>query len=589
MLGQHARAPAGDVLAEDRRQGRRLRGRAGRDGRRVARGAGAPRSTASARRRGWPRRASTRSCGLLFEIARPAPKTPGAWRKLIQGRRAGPGSRTRERVGNALSHKRARLRRPWTGARRSWTGAARGPSRSRRPGPTAPTARSRRLTWLWMWSPVAPWTASSRRRGRCHAQSEASTPRPRGPLPVREAVVAAAQGRANLQQRESSFARDEAGEMRCVCCTYPPANRVPDGPHQAARFVSRSRSGQRRRRQRGHGTRRSPPARAAAATSGTTRRCSARAARRRPDARLRGEHVRRPRRRAAARLGRDVPRTSADASGRARLRGRPGRARRVSGGRRAPPRQGGATRRRVRLRRRLVPREQAPSTRSCAAPGTSRTRTPARLRPAAFGGAGEQRGDGRHGGFRLGAAAGPACHGARDGRDLKALIERHRGAAAAWHAPGRDLGYMLQPSLAAYEQAAVTATPSTTDFQAARRAASPRQGLPMPKRTRAALAARERATERDVLETQAQVTRLACAPSPRQAWRLPRSRCTKARRTRRALARIRGVREMRVNQVTSEKPQPAAVRHQHAAPSAADGTQGRPKLTMWRHMAPLLG
>ena len=45
----------------------------------------------------------------------------------------------------------------------------------------------------------------------------------------------------DLQQREVKlFARDEAGEMRCVCSYVHPlrANRVLDGPHQAARFVS---------------------------------------------------------------------------------------------------------------------------------------------------------------------------------------------------------------------------------------------------------------------------------------------------------------------------------------------------------------
>ena len=45
----------------------------------------------------------------------------------------------------------------------------------------------------------------------------------------------------DLQQREVKlFARDEAGEMRCGCSYVHPlrANRVLDGPHQAARFVS---------------------------------------------------------------------------------------------------------------------------------------------------------------------------------------------------------------------------------------------------------------------------------------------------------------------------------------------------------------
>ena len=61
-------------------------------------------------------------------------------------------------------------------------------------------------------------------------------------------------------------------------------------------------------------------------------------------------------------------------------------------------------------------------------------------------------------------------------RDLKALIERHReasrGLSTHWDA---DLGYMLQPSLAAYEQERVTGhAVDHADFQGAKRRGVPR-------------------------------------------------------------------------------------------------------------------
>ena len=109
-------------------------------------------------------------------------------------------------------------------------------------------------------------------------------------------------------------------------------------------------------------------------------------------------------------------------------------------------------------------------------------------------------------------------------RDLKALIERHReasrGLSTHWDA---DLGYMLQPSLAAYEQERVTGhAVDHADFQDA--AAAPRArghwpGLPDDEHTRArgrALAALERGDLSHRLKHagRAGPHALACASSP---------------------------------------------------------------------------
>ena len=97
-------------------------------------------------------------------------------------------------------------------------------------------------------------------------------------------------------------------------------------------------------------------------------------------------------------------------------------------------------------------------------------------------------------------------------RDLKALIERHReasrGLSTHWDA---DLGYMLQPSLAAYEQERVTGhAVGHADFQDAVRRRVPRghcfKGFPTcfpHAHAGRALAALERGDlSRDVLDTQ---------------------------------------------------------------------------------------
>ena len=124
----------------------------------------------------------------------------------------------------------------------------------------------------------------------------------------------------DLQQREVKlFARDEAGEMRCVCSYVHPlrANRVLDGPHQAARFVSLLPLEKAGSVAGGNADTWHTPLATCARGSGdvgTTRRCSARCCGY-GHARVCGGSVRRPRRARPHVWVATFLRTSVDASG----------------------------------------------------------------------------------------------------------------------------------------------------------------------------------------------------------------------------------------------------------------------------------
>ena len=189
-----------------------------------------------------------RGC-FFFEIARPAPKTPGAWRKLIQGRASSLRiAVTRERVGNALSHKRELV----ATASLDWRKALldRGGARSIALKAAGPDGVDGEVATLDVALDVVavggaldlPFQPDDVEDAMRKARSEHAEAARAFYLYAKQWWDGFAKGAGrDLQQREVKlFARDEAGEMRCVCSYVHPlrANRVLDGPHQAARFVS---------------------------------------------------------------------------------------------------------------------------------------------------------------------------------------------------------------------------------------------------------------------------------------------------------------------------------------------------------------